>query len=92
MKILFDSSIIVEIDRQNEQVITILKDLVNKKHELIISTITVSEILTGSYLRKDSEEAVVKAKEILNQFTWKDFDNESAENSAKLFSFLIIEI
>ena len=80
MKILFDSSIIVEIDRQNEQVITILKDLVNKKHELIISTITVSEILTGSYLRKDSEEAVVKAKEILNQFTWKDFDNESAEN------------
>jgi len=91
MKILFDSSIIVEIDRQNEQVITILKDLVNKKHELIISTITVSEILTGSYLRKDSEEAVVKAKEILNQFTWKDFDNESAENSAKLFSFLIIE-
>lgn len=91
MKLLFDSSIIVEIDRQNEQVVTLLKNLVENKHELIISTITVSEILTGSYLRKDSEEAVIKAKEVLNQFNWKDFDNECAENSAKLFSFLIIE-
>ena len=91
MRILFDSSIIVEIDRQNEQVINLLKKLVIKKHELIISTITVSEILTGSYLRKDSEEAVIKAREVLNQFNWKEFDNECAENSAKLLAFLIVE-
>jgi len=91
MKILFDTSIIVEIDRQNEKIVNILKKLVEKRHDLIISTITVAEILTGSYLRKDSKEAVLKAKEVLNQFLWVDYDSSVAEDTSKLLSNLIIE-
>ena len=49
MKILVDTSIIVEIDRGNKEVTNLLKKIL-ENHELIISTITVGEILTGSYL------------------------------------------
>ncbi len=91
MRILFDTSIIVEIDRQNKEIVNFLKFLSEKGEELVISTVTVSEILTGSYLRKDSKEAAIKAKEILNQFIWKEIDGKTAEISAKLFSYLIVE-
>ena len=91
MKILFDTSIIVEIDRHNSSVIKALKEWTEEGHELLVSTITVSEILTGSYLRKDINVSVLTAKEILNQFIWHEINGETAEKAAKLFSYLIIE-
>ena len=55
MKILVDTSIIVEIDRGNKEVTNLLKKIL-ENHELIISTITVGEILTGSHLNKNQNE------------------------------------
>ncbi len=91
MRLLFDTSILVEIDRQNEQVVTLLKKWVQEGKELVISTITVAEILTGSYLHRDIRTAVLTAKEVLNQFTWLELDGEIAETTAKLYAYLLLE-
>jgi len=91
MRILVDTSVIVEIDRQNKETVELLKSLVEKNIELVISAITVSEILTGSYLRRDVRESLITAKEILNQFLWIDFDGEVAEKTGQLLAYLIAE-
>ena len=91
MRYLIDTSIIVEIDRHNHEVIRTLTKLLENGHELIISTITVAEILTGSYLRKDAKVAALTAKEVLNQFLWKDIDGLTADITAKIYAQLIIE-
>ena len=91
MKLAFDTSILVEIDRGNEKVVSLLKKLTEKGEELVISTITVSEILAGSYLQNKTDEAVMNAKEVLGQFDWKEMDGEVAETTAKLFAYLRLE-
>lgn len=91
MRILLDTSILVEIDRHNEEVIQLLQNLVARGDELIISTITVAEILTGSSLRRDAKIAILKAKEVLNQCTWKEVDGATAEITAQLYSSLFLE-
>ncbi len=91
MRVLLDTSIIVEIDRHNEKVLNLLKKLAEKNVEVVISTVTISEILTGSYLKKDFKKAVLEAKKILSQFLWFDLDGEMAEKTAQLLSYLILE-
>ena len=89
MKITIDTSIIVEIDRKNELAINVIKNLIKKDSELNLSIVTVSEILTGCYLREDAEKAELEAKRILSQFLWIDLDSKIAERTAKFLSFLI---
>lgn len=91
MKILCDTSILVEIDRHNETVVQLLQREVEQGKELVISMVTVAEILTGSYLRKDVTTAVITAKEVLNQFLWKEMDGDVAEYCAKLYAYLLLE-
>lgn len=88
MKILVDTSVIVEIDRHNKRIASLLKRLVERGDELIISTVTVAEILTGARLRRDADQATKKAKEILNQFIWCNADGDAAEVAAYLYSGL----
>jgi len=88
MKIFFDTSIIVDIDRKNKVVINLCREL-RQEHEILISTVTVSEILTGSYLRKDYEKAVLKAKKVMGQFSWIELDGEIAEKVGQLNAYLI---
>lgn len=90
MKIFFDTSILVEIDRHNSTVINLCKELTSKGAELVISAISISEILTGSYLRKDLAKAVLRAKEVLAQFEWVDFDAQVAEQTAKILAYRIM--
>jgi predicted nucleic acid-binding protein len=89
MKIMVDTSIIVEIDRQNRNVVEILRDLIRKNFDLVISIITVSEILAGSYLNKDPRKSVIRGKEVLNQFEWIEFDGEVAEKTGEMTAHLI---
>lgn len=90
MKILLDTSIIVDVDRGKRAVIETCKEL-TRKHSALVSTVTVSEILTGSYLRPDYPRAVAKAKKILGQFTWISLDGAVAEKLAQLNAYLIAE-
>ena len=89
MKIILDTSVIVEIDRKNEETISLIKKLIDEDANLAVSTITVSEILTGSYLTKNFKDSIMEAKRILGQFLWIDFDAEIAEKTAKYLAYLI---
>ncbi len=91
MKILLDTSVIVELHRRNEATIRLIKRLIETDSQLIISTVTISEILTGSYLRPDIKNAGAAAKRILGQFLWIDLDAEIAEKTAKYQAYLIAE-
>ncbi len=89
MRIILDTSIIVEIDRKNSDAIKIIKKLIDNGSEIIVSMVTVSEILTGSYLTKDSKKSVLEAKRIMGQFIWVELDAEIAEKTAQYLAYLI---
>jgi predicted nucleic acid-binding protein len=86
--VLVDTSIIVDVDRGKEEVIELCKQL-TRDGRACISTVTVSEILTGSYLRKDYRAAVAKAQRVLSQFQWIPLNGEVAELVAQLNAYLI---
>ena len=88
MKFLLDTSVIIEIDRKNKEIIDILKALIEREDEIFISTITFSEVLAGSYSRKDFKTAVLEAKRILGQFLWIDFNSVIAEKTSEYLAFL----
>lgn len=90
MKVFLDTSVLVDVDRGNEKVIEVCRKLTTE-HEALISTVTVSEILTGSYLRKDYVKAVSKAKRVLGQFSWVSLNGAIAEKIAQLNAYLITE-
>jgi predicted nucleic acid-binding protein len=90
MRVFLDTSIIVDVDRGKKKVINVCRKL-TAQHEALISTVTVSEILTGSYLRKDYTKAVTKAKKVLGQFSWVNLDGTVAEKIAQLNAYLITE-
>ena len=91
MNIVLDTSVIVEIDRNNKGIIELLKKLIEKNHSILISTVTVSETLAGSYLKKDFKKAVLEAKQIMAQFLWIDLTSEIAEKTAQYIAYLIAE-
>ncbi len=83
-----DTSIIVDVDRGKEDVIELCKRLTSTNCALI-STVSVSEILTGSYLRKDYKSAIKKAEKVLGQFRWITLNGETAKLIAELNAYLI---
>ncbi|MDA4129427.1 MAG: type II toxin-antitoxin system VapC family toxin [Thaumarchaeota archaeon] len=87
-KVLVDTSIIVDVDRGKENVIDLCKQL-TRTNNALISTVSVSEVLTGSYLRKDYSRAVEKAEKVLGQFTWVPLNDEIAKLTAQLNAYLI---
>ncbi|MHA1720551.1 MAG: type II toxin-antitoxin system VapC family toxin [Promethearchaeota archaeon] len=88
MRIIIDTSVLVYIDRKNKKIIEIMKEL-HTHHELYISTITISEILTGSNLRQDAKKSVNNAKKLLNQMKWIDLNPQIAEKIGELNAYLI---
>src|ERR1700690_3713697 len=83
-----DTSIIVDVDRGKQDVIELCKQLTTT-NRAFISTVSVSEILTGSYLRKDYKTATRKAEKVLNQFRWVPLNGEAAKLIAELNAYLI---
>ncbi len=83
-----DTSIIVDVDRGKQDVIELCKRLTGT-NSAFISTVSVSEILTGSYLRKDYKTAIKKAEKVLGQFRWVPLNGEVAKIVAELNAYLI---
>ena len=86
--VFIDTSIIVDVDRGKRDVIELCKRLTST-NSAFISTVSVSEILTGSYLRKDYKAAVKKAEKVLGQFRWVSLNEEAAKLVAELNAYLI---
>ena len=83
-----DTSVIVDVDRGKKTTIELCRHLTSDSRAMI-STVTVSEILTGSYLRSDYSAAVSKAEKVLGQFVWIPLSGEIAKMVAQLNSYLI---
>lgn len=88
MKISLDTSIIVEIERSNEEIIEFIEHLL-ERHEIFISVIVLSEIFTGTYLREDYEKATKKAKGLFTKFEIVPLNRDIAEIIGKLNAVLI---
>lgn len=84
MKLFFDSSVIVDVDKGREETVELMKELTREKYPLFISTVTVSEILTGAY-RKDSTK---EARKILGQFQWVEMNGGIADRSGEIMAEL----
>lgn len=88
MRLFLDSTVLVDVERRRSETATLLESATRADAELGISVITVSEILLGAYLRRDAERAVLRAKEALGQFVWKEFDGDCADKAAQLMAYL----
>lgn len=86
MKLCFDTSVVVDIDREREGTVELMKHLTEEDHALLISTVTVAEILTGAY-RLEKEE-VREARKVLGQFHWIDLDGAVADRTGELMAEL----
>ena len=86
--VLVDTSIIVDVDRGKQDVIDLCRQL-TATDSAFISTVSVSEILTGSFLRKDYKVAVRKAEKVLRQFRWVSLNGDAAKLIAELNAYLI---
>lgn len=86
--VLVDTSIIVDVDRGNKLVTSLCKTLTSSERAFI-STVSVSEILTGSYLRRDYLQAAKKAERVLAQFVWVPLDGQVAKHVGEINAYLI---
>ncbi|HLC36988.1 MAG TPA: type II toxin-antitoxin system VapC family toxin [archaeon] len=89
MKIVFDTSFIISLERGNKESHDLVKELFFREADFFISTITVSEIMTGVYLKENFRKSFELAKDLLSQFIWKDFDSEIAIKSGEIIAFLL---
>lgn len=88
MKVLFDTTGIIDVDRQREPTVSLLESLVDRGAELYVSTVTVAETLTGANLADDSDQAMLSARRVLGQFNWIDLDGGVAEELGELLAIL----
>lgn len=91
MDVVFDTTGIVDVDRQREPTIALLETLTAENHDLFVSTVTVAEVLTGANLHEDPEQAYAGARRILGQFQWIDLDGNVAEEIGRLMAYLYAE-
>ena len=89
MKVLFDTSAIIELERKSEILLRLVELLLERDAELYISSISISEIFTGVFLYHKEKERLVQAREFLGQFEWKFFDFPIAEETGRIFAELI---
>ncbi len=90
MKIFIDTSIVVDIERGNEETGNLLQHLISTNNSVLISTVVASEIFTGTYLRQDYKKATKKAKELFSCFNIVPLDMEIAEITGKISAYLIV--
>ncbi len=91
MDVLFDTTALVDIDRQNEATISLAETLTRRDEKLFVSTVTVAEILTGANLHANPKHAKASAQRILGQFQWLDLDGPIAEETGQLLAYLHAE-
>lgn len=88
MKILFDTSALIELERQNQEAIALVKGLITSREEIVISTVTISEVLLGVYFQK-AYEKIEEAKKLLSQFKWIPLDENIADVAAQYEALLL---
>ncbi len=90
MRIFIDTSIVVDIERENEETGNLIQHLISTNNTVLVSTVVASEIFTGTYLRQDYKKATKKAKELFSCFKIIPLDMEIAEITGKIIAYLIV--
>ena len=90
MNILFDTTVLIDLEREKEDTLLLLEKLTNERSLLLISTISVSEFLAGVYQREDYKNKLGIAREFLEQFNWIDLNEVVAEETAKLLAYCLV--
>ena len=88
MRIVLDSNILIDVEKKKENSIELLKKLIEKKDTVSISSITVAEILIGSYSTLNFSIALQKSHRLLSQFDSISFDDDIAEKTAQYMAYL----
>ncbi len=89
MKIFIDTTIVVDIERGNEETDNLVQHLISTNNSVLASTVVASEVFTGTYLRQDYKKATKKAKELFSCFNIVPLDMEIAEITGKISAYLI---
>ncbi|MFQ6137012.1 MAG: type II toxin-antitoxin system VapC family toxin [Candidatus Hydrothermarchaeales archaeon] len=90
MKLSLDTTILVDLDRKDEDTTEVLKALLSEGHEIFMSAVVPSEIFTGAYLREDYRAAVAKVKRLLSRFEIVPLNTAIAETIGQINAYLII--
>lgn len=88
MRVVFDTTGVVNVDRQREPTVSLLEQIVDQGADLYVSTVTVAEILAGAKLTNDPQEASMAAKRVLGQFNWIDLDGGVADELGHLLAHI----
>ncbi len=87
MKVLLDTTVLVDLERKDDETLGLVKKLVSENVPMLISAITISEILAGAYITKNSEQSVRMAKDMLSEFSFVDVNGQVAETAAKVLAY-----
>lgn len=88
LKILLDSTVLIDIERKNEETLELVERMTTNNEQLIISVVTVTEILTGVYFR-GGRENLSEARTLLAQFLSVPLTEEVADKAAQYVAFLL---
>ena len=88
MKIVLDSTVLIDVERKNKETLELVKRMLTNNEELIISTVTISEVLTGVYYI-GKREGLLDARTVLSQFSPVALDAEVADKTAQFVAFLL---
>lgn len=87
MRIFLDTSILIELEKKNEEALKLIEAMTSNYEELMISSVTVSEILKGAYFL--GGENVVAAKTFLSQFNIISLDAKIAEKTSQFTHWML---
>jgi predicted nucleic acid-binding protein len=90
-KVFVDTSIIVDIAKGKQDVISLCEQLTHMGN-VYICPLCISEVLTGAYLRKDYKIAVKKAEKVLDQFRQVLMADGEDELIAEFNAYLIAKV
>ncbi|MBI2580440.1 type II toxin-antitoxin system VapC family toxin [Candidatus Woesearchaeota archaeon] len=88
MRIVLDSTVLIDVERKNEEALELVKSMLANNEELIVSAVTISEVLTGVYYM-GKRESLLDAKAVLAQFSPVPLDAEVADKTAQFAAFLL---
>ena len=88
LKIFLDSTVLVDVERKKEDALDLVKNMVANDEELLISSVTISEILTGAYFRGEHKN-LTDARMLFSQFTLVELGTKIADKIAQYSAILL---
>ncbi len=86
MKVVVDTSILIDLDRGKEPAKSVAKALTEKDIELYLSTVSISELFVGVNLQEEPSRHINGARELLAQFSWIPLTAAIAEKTGEFIA------